>query len=279
MTYFGSKTGSGAFQAVIAQMPPHDTYIEAFAGSGVVFQNKPLANANVLLEIDPLAAERLSSVVDKAVIFRRDSLDWLPSARLDLMGRVLLYADPPYVLASRTSTKRYRHDFTDDDHRRLIELLRSLPGNVKVILSGYPSALYDELLADWRQVTFQVMTRGGPRTEVLWMNFPAEEVQWHTYAGEDRTERQRIKRKAARWARMYAALSHGERLAVLAAQLEVNARDLAQSRVTTAESDVDAPDYGRRRHRAQPSVTTPPALALFSAGADAGVYAGHLELV
>ena len=30
MGYFGSKTASGAWQAIVAQKPPHDTYIEAF---------------------------------------------------------------------------------------------------------------------------------------------------------------------------------------------------------------------------------------------------------
>jgi hypothetical protein len=41
----------------------------------------------------------------------------------------------------------------------------SLPENVSVILSGYPSQLYDETLAGWRSMEFQAMTRGGVRTE------------------------------------------------------------------------------------------------------------------
>lgn len=88
-----------------------------------------------------------------------------------------------------------------------------------MILSGYPSALYEALLPDWRQIRFQVMTRGGPRTEVLWLNFPAGEVAWASFAGRNFTERQRIKRKAARWAANYARCEAGERLAILAAML------------------------------------------------------------
>lgn len=66
------------------------------------------------------------------------------------------------------------------------------------------------------------MTRGGVRTEKLWCNFQPSAVHWASYAGEDFTDRQRIKRKAGRWARMYGELPPGERLAVLAALLAVD---------------------------------------------------------
>ena len=55
---------------------------------------------------------------------------------------------------------------------------------VKIMLSGYPSALYDELLPDWRTFEFNVMSRGGERTEKLWMNYSKESSHWITYAGK-----------------------------------------------------------------------------------------------
>ncbi|CAI1679267.1 Uncharacterised protein [Serratia liquefaciens] len=36
MGYLGSKAASGAYQAIISQMPPHDTYIETHLGGGAV---------------------------------------------------------------------------------------------------------------------------------------------------------------------------------------------------------------------------------------------------
>jgi hypothetical protein len=93
---------------------------------------------------------------------------------------------------------------------------------VGAVLRGYPSNLYDELLPDWRTLEFQVMTRGGPRTEKLWMSFSSEAAHWSSYAGANFTDRQRIKRKATRWAENYKALPPGERLAVLAALLAVD---------------------------------------------------------
>ncbi len=39
------------------------------------------------------------------------------------------------------------------------------------MVSGYPSALYDELLGQWGSVELQVMNQAGVRTEKLWFNF------------------------------------------------------------------------------------------------------------
>jgi site-specific DNA-adenine methylase len=237
MGYLGSKGGSGVFQAVIAAMPPHDVYIETHLGSGVVMRAKPPAARSIGVDIDraaidlfwralicelgPDAIQRVETTCD-------DAVDFFERFDFAAAGRVLVYADPPYVLSSRTAAAKHHYgafDYTDDDHRRLIACLRQLP--CAVMISSYPSALYDELLGDWRVIRFQAMTRGGPRTEELRLNFPAGEVQWARFAGRTFGERQRIKRKAARWARMYRQLPAGERLAVLAALLAEHADDSA----------------------------------------------------
>lgn len=82
---------------------------------------------------------------------------------------VLIYADPPYVLGTRHG-KQYRFEMTDDDHVELLEALKAHRG--KVIVSGYPSALYDDYLRDWYSEKCSVRNQlSAPRTEVLWMNF------------------------------------------------------------------------------------------------------------
>ena len=55
------------------------------------------------------------------------------------------------------------------------------------------------------------------------MNFPPERLHWARYAGHNFTDRQRIKRKAERWGRRYAALPVPERFAVLGAMMAVEA--------------------------------------------------------
>ncbi len=133
-------------------------------------------------------------------------------------GQELVYADPPYLHSTRTSNTRYRYEYSKHDHIEMLELLGSLPCNVMV--SGYPSTLYDELLPNWRCLEMQCMSHGGVRTEVIWFNFKPNAAYWCSYAGKDFTDRQRIKRKAARWAKNYAEMPASEKLAVMAAMLE-----------------------------------------------------------
>jgi DNA adenine methylase len=86
------------------------------------------------------------------------------------------YLDPPYLHETRTAKKVYGDfEMTGADHRELLDVLRTCRG--KVILSGYPSRLYDEALADWTRHTFDLPNNAaggkakGRETEVLWCNF------------------------------------------------------------------------------------------------------------
>lgn len=223
--YLGSKAVNGAYQAVIANMPPHDTYIETHLGSGVVMLRKPPALRSIGLEIDPETLASFPPIADVET-YNVDCLAFLRTFDFASAGRVLIYSDPPYVMTTRARKgPRYRFDYTDADHEALIALLGTLPASV--MISGYHSDLYAGLLPapQWRSLSYQVMTRGGPRTECLWMNFAANIAHWADHAGVDFTDRQRIKRKAARWQRMYRELPIGERMAVLAAVMEVGSEE------------------------------------------------------
>ena len=77
-----------------------------------------------------------------------------------------------YLLSTRTSQRRCRFDYTVRKHRELLEILKTLP--CQVILSGYRSSLYDDLLTGWNTIELQVMNQGGVRTEKLWFNFTAD---------------------------------------------------------------------------------------------------------
>lgn len=238
--HLGAKSGSGVYQAIIALMPPHDTYIEPFAGSGAILARKAAAARSIVLDKDPATVDRLRSEGIEA--FCADALEYLAALDVSELGRVVLYADPPYVLSTRTSEKRYRHELTEADHARLAEVLHRLAAaGVAVIVSGYPSALYDALFPGWNTRQFQAMTRGGVRTEKLWFNFEPGAAHWSTFAGKNRTDRQRIKRKAARWAAKWARLPAAEAQAVLAALLEA-AAPRAQSEPAAVDSGVDGSD-------------------------------------
>jgi DNA adenine methylase len=87
----------------------------------------------------------------------------------------LFYCDPPYLPETRTARDVYHHEMSETDHRELLDLLRSVQG--KVMLSGYPSKLYDETLQSWNRQVFDMPNHaaGGRakrrQTEALWCNF------------------------------------------------------------------------------------------------------------
>jgi DNA adenine methylase len=84
-------------------------------------------------------------------------------------AQTVFYVDPPYVTDTRQESNIYSHEMTDDDHRSLAEKLHGLDG--MVVLSGYPSALYDELYAGWRTLEKSTQTNGkAQRTEKLWIS-------------------------------------------------------------------------------------------------------------
>lgn len=78
-------------------------------------------------------------------------------------GRELIYCDPPCLQSSRTSTRLYRFDYTDADHLALLLVPRSLP--CQIMISSYPSDLYEQTLKDWQSIELQVKNNAGVRTE------------------------------------------------------------------------------------------------------------------
>lgn len=214
MNYLGAKNGSGVYQTIVNLLPPHDTYIEPFLGTGAVLRRKMPAQRNIGIDLNKSCIEAFDYAAELHVA---DAFEYLREFSFEQSGRTVIYCDPPYVLSTRTSKARYKYDFTDEEHIELLTLLRELP--CFVLISGYRSHLYD-VLADWWSCDFQAMTRGGVRTETIWCNFEPGAQHYHTYAGKNFTERQRIKRKAERWASNFKSLPVQERQAILAKMLE-----------------------------------------------------------
>lgn len=117
----------------------------------------------------PKALEAAIDRLRGVVIEHRPALDVI---RQYDTPHTLFYVDPPYVFETRNQRNAgivYRHEMTDDQHRELAALLRTVQG--KVILSGYPCPLYDELYGDWQRNTRSAFADGAKdRTEALWIN-------------------------------------------------------------------------------------------------------------
>ena len=85
----------------------------------------------------------------------------------------LHYIDPPYVHSTRNMNRgnaAYAHEFTDEDHREMTQVLDGLKG--MVVVSGYQCDLYREIFAGWETSSRTAFADGAvARTEYLWMNF------------------------------------------------------------------------------------------------------------
>jgi DNA adenine methylase len=219
MSYPGAKNGAGVWQRIISVMPHHSAYVECFAGEGAIIRRKrPAFLANYAIDIDQVAADRLAGILPAgSYAFQGDALNVLPNMACLKRRDALVYADPPYLRSVRTAKRLYRHEFdTPEQHTALIEVLRALP--CYVMLSGYRSPLYRKLLKGWRCIQYNTMTRGGPRVECLWMNFP-EGLPLHDtrWVGEDYRERERIGRKRRRWVSRLLTMPAAEQQAIFEA--------------------------------------------------------------
>lgn len=195
MRYPGGK--GKCYQRLINLMPVHQTYIESHLGSGAVLRNKKPAQRTIGIDLDPKVHDLWSREQDAPEFDRinADAVEYLAS--FDFAGDELIYADPPYLASTRHRDKVYRFDYSESDHRRLLMVLRGLPCNVMV--SGYQSSIYDELLVGWRKTTFSAKTHVEVRQECVWMNFP-EPQQLHDtrYLGHTFRDRQTIARRQER---------------------------------------------------------------------------------
>jgi DNA adenine methylase len=220
MTYPASKSASGVYQAIINQLPPHQVYIEPFLGSGSIMRLKKPAPGSIGIDIDKdlirtwKATYCIYQDIPGLTLIWDDALSWLSSHPIP--DDALIYLDPPYLMSTRRSrTKIYTNELTDQQHDQLLQIIRSL--SCSVAISGYASSMYCEALRDWRLITLPSRTRGDTSAlEHLWMNY-AEPIELHDYRylGGNCRERERIKRKQARWKQRLQTMPALERHAML----------------------------------------------------------------
>lgn len=119
--------------------------------------------------------ERIDAICQR---LRGVTIECLPATEVILTHdteETLHYVDPPYVHSTRSrgnpydKKHLYAHELSDDDHRELLMLLRSVKGYV--LLSGYATDMYEELLPDWTRLSKSTHADGArDRVECLWLS-------------------------------------------------------------------------------------------------------------
>lgn len=237
-SYHGGKSGAGVWQRIISMIPPHEVLVVPFAGHcGVTRRIRPAAHT-IIIDRDPDVCEWWhrwqATPSGRAVeIHCADGIDYLrhrcgltryrpPGDYYTVSPQTpiastptLIFCDPPYVLTERTG-RIYRHELTDDQHSELAGTVSQIDAAAAaVILCGYWSPIYSRL-RHWRLVPHQVMTRGGLRREMLWLNYaPPLALHDYRFIGSDRRERERIHRRQKTVLASLAKMAPHERAAML----------------------------------------------------------------
>lgn len=108
------------------------------------------------------AKERLQGV-------QIENLDALELIKRYKTEDVFIYLDPPYLLETRKKYL-YKHEMTNEEHIKLLELIQTHPG--KILLSGYDNELYNKYLKGWHKEQKKSQAEQGiVRVETLWMNY------------------------------------------------------------------------------------------------------------
>lgn len=98
--------------------------------------------------------------------------------------KVLIYLDPPYMPGVRHG-KQYRHEmFDEESHVELLETALDHKGYV--IISGYDTELYNDMLSGWYKAeTTSYSQVCSKKREVLWMNYdpPVRQITFEDYIG------------------------------------------------------------------------------------------------
>lgn len=221
MRYPGGK--GRCYHKIVSMMPRHRVYIETHLGGGAVLLHKRAAQQSIGIDADPAALAAWRDIDYPSLQLQLgDAAAYLRSYAF--LGDELVYSDPPYLAETRRRPRLYRHEYTREQHCELLTLLKTLP--CMVMVSGYRSRLYDEMLEGWTSVEFVGDSHVGPTTEVVWRNYD-EVPALHDYEhlGDNFRAREAIRRRRAMLSRRIDGLPPFERQALFELLAERHAAD------------------------------------------------------
>jgi DNA adenine methylase len=236
-TYNGGKSASGTYQQIINHIPPHNIYIEPFAGHGGIFRHKKLAALNILNDKDTAIYQKWiahgkktngaiyqeqfiqASLFDKpgkpVVILRNNDYSHIIAKFMD-NPEAFIYCDPPYLMSSRRAQQKlYRFEWEgEQEHIELAGMLHNC--KCAVMISSLPNSLYESLYKSYNSHEFNNTVRHGSQREIIYFNYPPPEVLHDCqYLGKNYRDREDIKRMVKRWRKKLQTLPARKRVAIL----------------------------------------------------------------
>lgn len=129
-------------------------------------------NSSTAQKIWGNAPENLIAVAERFVGVLVENRDAVKCMEEHDTPTTLHFVDPPYVRETRKISRAcYRYEMDDHQHVHLLNSLKKLTGSV--VLCGYDSEMYNDLLVGWKKEVKQSSANGQAgsvsRTECLWL--------------------------------------------------------------------------------------------------------------
>lgn len=209
--YPGSKSASGVIQRIMNNIPEHNYFVDMCAGSGAVALTalEHLQSHVIICEkYQPVFQQLETKFREIPMLANRVHLKHIDSIEFyyDRIGEgcafdeSFFYIDPPYLKSTRKSYRDlYGCEWNENDHWRMLNLVNILKEKTTadIMINHYDCDLYREQLKDWFTEEYTTMTRGGVKTDKLWMSYDITQLKLATtdFLGKNFSDRQRIKRR------------------------------------------------------------------------------------
>ncbi|MDP2687513.1 MAG: DNA adenine methylase [Aequorivita sp.] len=227
--YFGGKGSSGVPQQIINIIPPHETLIIPFLGHCAITRCIKPAKKTLLIEKDRIVflywinnftsahivdgdykwndfSVSCGSHFPNLQIYNKCGIEFLENLNpyferfnpneSKVYRKCVVYCDPPYLLETRTSGPRYKHEMTVEDHERFLNAVTKI--DAPVLVSHYKNDMYDSHLKGWNTISFMSQLRTGKqRRETVYFNYEKPtELHDYSYFGNNYRQRESYKKAA-----------------------------------------------------------------------------------
>ena len=215
--YLGNKKIISLLPSILGLIPVHSIYWEIFSGSAQVLLAKVPAKLSGIVDMNDAMVQGVKNNYQGSLI----AINGCGISKLNTLTghgkETFIYCDPPYRLSERLSkSTRYPFEMSDSDHAKF--LLTVLKLSCRVAISHYDSCFYDDFLTTWNKKVVNVSYHGQVVKEAIYYNYDlATQMAMPTFSGKDKTDRQRMKRKAERWAKNFQKLPIYEQQLIMSA--------------------------------------------------------------
>ena len=215
ISYPGNKGVPTIAPNLINLIPMHKVYWELCLGSGGLSRWLQLPQLAIGFEIDKAVVKKFTPSYPPGLVVINNCHSGILQELKYLGPDHFIYIDPPYPKSSRRSpVDIYNYEWSDEQHINLLSSIKDT--RALVAISTYQNKLYDEMLPQWNKKIFPTCVHGKVAAEVVMYNYadPVDKIDYR-FHGKNKTDRQRFKRKIARWINRLQALPAQERVAIL----------------------------------------------------------------